>query len=191
MIQSSKKDSYYTNCLLDCGSFSELHHVINSFNTSTGICTHVKFYIWKQTLFLFLYLFPYCLCFYSFISLILLPEPPPYFWDPPLSKQTFIVCSWISAWVKETWNSEFVIVIMADATCGSLGWFGSIFFKVLLTEEKDTGSDFLSFCLSNRFGSWMNRESDPWRQLHQQAGVISSSSAERQPWPVAESSNAE
>lgn len=50
---------------------------------------------------------------------------------------------------------------------------------------------FESLCLTNRFGPWMTRDSDPWRQLHQQAGVISSSLAERQPAPAAEPSNAE
>lgn len=32
---------------------------------------------------------------------------------------------------------------------------------------------FESFCLSNRFGPWMNRESYPWRQPHQRTGVVS------------------
>ena len=68
MVRSSGKDSYSTNvCFLNCGSLNELHHAIHSFNTSTDTCTHVRFYTWKQTLFLFPYLFPACFCFCSFM----------------------------------------------------------------------------------------------------------------------------
>jgi len=37
----------------------------------------------------------------------------------------------------------------------------------------------------------MTRDSDPWRKLHEQVGVICSSLTEVQPAPAAEFSNAE
>lgn len=83
-VWSSRKDSYSTHvCFLNGGSLDELHHVIHSFNASTDTCAHVRFYTWKQTWFLFPYLFPACLflllrkiCHWSCYLNLLLPLRP-------------------------------------------------------------------------------------------------------------------
>lgn len=117
-------------------------------------------------------------CFCSFARYVTDPATwtSSYLWDPSLPKQTFIAHAWISVWGERAWNGDFTVVVMAASTCAPLRRFGLIFLKVLLTEEKDTDSDFFgSLCVANRFGPWMIRDSEPWKQFHQQAGVISSS----------------
>lgn len=147
MVRSSRKDSYFTNvCFLNGGSLDELHHVIHSLNASTDTCEvpHVRFYTWKQTLFLFPYLFPACLflllckiChWYCYLNLLLPLRPI-------IAKTTFIAHAWISVWGERAWNGDFTIVVMAASTCAPLRRFALIFLNVLLTEKKDTDSDFL------------------------------------------------
>lgn len=96
MVQRSRKNNYSTNvCFLDCESLNELQPAIHSFNTSADIFIQIRFYTWKQTLFLFPYLFWACFCFCSFISYVTdsATWTSSYLWDPSSSKQTFVVCA--------------------------------------------------------------------------------------------------
>lgn len=84
-------------------------------------------------------------CFCSFARYVTDPATwtSTYLWDPSLPKQPFIAHAWISVWGERAWNGDFTIVVMAASTCAPLRRFGLIFLNVLLTEKKDTDSDFL------------------------------------------------
>lgn len=128
MVWRSKKDS--TNvCFLDCESLNELQHAIHLFNTSAGICIQIRFYTWKQNLLLFPYLFRACFCFCSFISYVTDPATwtSSYLWDPSLSKQTFVVCAWISVWGEGGMKEWLSYCCYGSSPCAPLGWFGLYF----------------------------------------------------------------